>query len=966
MIKKEKIYSRAMCILLAVWMVIILLSSSYMAYAAPVQGEGEEADTNAAHASVFLQAQPALIQVGQAGAIAINAQLNTQTGKAESAAVQIRLDKEEVSLFSSFAGQDTVTSESGVPIKLETQADGSAVLRFQLDALHPDLQHTFAVSSPQEPLVCTIGEEDIEVSVVLQQGVAGEPVVSKQGCTLTIEKAPQEPLPPVWNISLNSAGEAVWETEKRQDISFQFAASSDGTGATPTQEIAFVLTLGQGLSFPQGEYVFEEANTAILCSGVPVVALSGLESGATVQNIQRTQDNSLAFTLLRQSEEEQGLGQASYTIACVAGALLVDNSAWGQDVKISLQGTLNAQEGLESQSASAETLVHMAEKAPPQLDTDPEQPEQQPEENNEGNLAEQVRIDEYHQAYEQTILWVDNQNEEGIRPQSADALKPTFSFALNGSDTFTELTPENLAQLGMTDFPIAIIDFQYGVGSYLLRVAGETLPSKITYIDRYGDETSHTVQWRITAPQVPGYICTEVTDENHEDYPSAATTGWYYVLKSDFTFRVQMRWGDLGSAPGITEAIFNALELAVKTSVTTERFSLNDLRDFIDVSIDPSEDPDNPTSATLKIGDIWKYNLDGSRITLTVETKEGIGNGLVVGNLPEGDYFALSFDNTGAPGFGSVTDKVHDGGTLYLTLTGTRGYEAQKVWLDNGDEETVAKRPTGQFQLWRYREGQSYTSAAPVRNADGTIMTVALQAQDHAIVFEDLPKYDSEGYEYRYVVREYLDSTTASGDAANNYEQILGAVSQTGEITDWVYMNGQWYSDPSMREQGNTYLYNGGTLSNRITDTVPTSATKVWKASAFQAQFGEVKVQLTLQSRRAGSQDAWQDTDVNELLDEFYAENLATAYVSRNMPKYDVHGKELEYRWIESAVYQGESGENLFVSDGKGGGTLRFAGRRHVYQPHLPNHNRTGAKTVDGPAQHLPGAGPAPDYLYPV
>ena len=39
-----------------------------------------------------------------------------------------------------------------------------------------------------------------------------------------------------------------------------------------------------------------------------------------------------------------------------------------------------------------------------------------------------------------------------------------------------------------------------------------------------------------------------------------------------------------------------------------------------------------------------------------------------------------------------------------------------------------------------------------------------------------LPKYDSEGYEYIYVLQEYLDGENASGDAAQDYEQVFGGV----------------------------------------------------------------------------------------------------------------------------------------------------------------------------------------------
>ena len=46
-------------------------------------------------------------------------------------------------------------------------------------------------------------------------------------------------------------------------------------------------------------------------------------------------------------------------------------------------------------------------------------------------------------------------------------------------------------------------------------------------------------------------------------------------------------------------------------------------------------------------------------------------------------YFLVSYDNTSAPNVGSITTEVYDGGTAYVTLTGTTTYQAKKVWADD-------------------------------------------------------------------------------------------------------------------------------------------------------------------------------------------------------------------------------------------------------------------------------------------
>ena len=194
-------------------------------------------------------------------------------------------------------------------------------------------------------------------------------------------------------------------------------------------------------------------------------------------------------------------------------------------------------------------------------------------------------------------------------------------------------------------------------------------------------------------------------------------------------------------------------------------------------------------------------------------------------------------DNSAAPNFGSVTDKAHNGGRIYLTLTGKTDYDAYKIWLDEGGE-FIAQRPTGEFQLWRYRRGKSYTTAAPIRNTDGTIKTITLNTGEDSqlISFDDLEKYDSEGFEYIYVIREYLDSKTAEGAAANSYEQVFGTVAEDGSIGDHIDQNGE-IVEAGERPSGNTFLYDGGTLSNRIVGTISVPVSKTWKACLLYTSY---------------------------------------------------------------------------------------------------------------------------------
>lgn len=87
--------------------------------------------------------------------------------------------------------------------------------------------------------------------------------------------------------------------------------------------------------------------------------------------------------------------------------------------------------------------------------------------------------------------------------------------------------------------------------------------------------------------------------------------------------------------------------------------------------------------------------------------------------LEDGDYFAITYDNTNAPNHSGEQDKLYPDGTILLTLTGIEGFTAKKAWLD--DDADPSKRPTAEYQIWRYRDtGRRRPTATPRPCADRT------------------------------------------------------------------------------------------------------------------------------------------------------------------------------------------------------------------------------------------------------
>ena len=458
---------------------------------------------------------------------------------------------------------------------------------------------------------------------------------------------------------------------------------------------------------------------------------------------------------------------------------------------------------------------------------------------------------------------------------------------------------------------------------------------------------------------------------------SPSPPGWYYVLKRDLTFNMVLRDGTIPSTEESKKSFRNKIldnfRFTAFWNVGDEQKTQISILRAMESYVQITEDNDN---LTLTVAGVWKYNLDGSLITYKVDQLPESEGGTTPGRLPlenmGEDYLAITYDNSDVPNFGSIEDALYSGGTLNLTLTGSTEYEAYKVWMDSGTEEAIKARPGGTFQLWRYRKGQDFGTASPLRDADGYLVEVAVEknpqpdetgvARQHISFTVDfngdgraddslLPKYDPEGYEYIYCVKEVTQSRADS----NHYKQVFGEVQDDDTLLDRIEVNGSIVEDTEgKRPAGNAYLYNGGTLSNCIDANITTRVTKTWDAASFQSELEDVRVELKLQSRPKDSYEPWEDTSLPTVtMDEFYSEQL-TQISSQSVPQYDMLGRELEYRWVERGVYQGKSEENLLRDDGTF--TLQQNGYSVNYQSSLVQQDHSSTlitNTLDNSLDYL-------------
>lgn len=521
----------------------------------------------------------------------------------------------------------------------------------------------------------------------------------------------------------------------------------------------------------------------------------------------------------------------------------------------------------------------------------------------------------------QDIYWIDK-DDTSKRPKEDDykkGMKLAFCILDKGQKPeevpegtkYTELTAENMKQVGLTDIDNLITITESGNHWQ----ATANLPSSIYYGNN--PDNSREVVWRMLPPEedIPNY-----TWWNGQAEPKKGK--WYYLLEEPFTFTLDLRNG-AKSDPGveeIKELIIDNFTLYYAAKNVQDGTGTISLKELIDNSTTTTKNEcevkkNTDGTYTVEITGLGTYTVDGERVQYAIQYGDKDGTPYSNIKLPatgvsedSNDWLTVEYKTQGVN-----NEKVFHGDTMVLTLQGHTTYTAYKEWLDMGDK---GKRPKGRFELWRYRPGiESWSQASPVRNADGKILQVTLDTQKNSQTIDfggvQLDKYGPEGYEYIYVCKEIIEK-----EGSSDYEQVFGTVGDDGKVTPDPLPSGE------TRENGNIYVYNNGTLTNRITASRTISATKRWEASSFQSELSDFVVELQLYSRLKGSTDEipWDIVEGKVLkMEGFTAENLQQS-ASMSVPTYNEHGKELEYKFMEAKVYLSTDPDkkNLMTKDKDG------------------------------------------------
>lgn len=536
----------------------------------------------------------------------------------------------------------------------------------------------------------------------------------------------------------------------------------------------------------------------------------------------------------------------------------------------------------------------------------------------------------------QTILWYDNNNADNARPNT-DKFKNTPLYFKVGNGAWKQLTYANLEDAGLEDMPeIAVTNSSQG--GYQLSV--KDLPTELQKTDDNGTVLNTTlIDWSFSAngddskaepPAMDGYEAT-VNGDNH----------WVYTRLTEIVFTVELDWGSLGDDN--QDLRDDAANKVLSNFVLNGEESYTPLIDLyneglLEMKITEGTNSDEPTTFTFTLKDQPMYDATNhsALINYNVSASQDIVNGEEIQlTLPgyltgedEHDYLVATYDNTHAVNHSKDTDAVYPGGTLNLRLTGETTFEASKVWLDweTWDKKEV-DRPDLTFELWRYREDSTYSQAAPVKNDSGNVIKIDLPSTESNKVKPEekiplqvldadgknlaaLEKYDADGYRYIYFLKE----TVVSG--GDTYDRVFGKVErELGQgdvtITDDALPteHAEIYAGKTERLSDDNCLYNKGVLSNQLAGTQTVELTKEWNAAAYQGYMENVSVEYTLQVQYLDSdEDAgkWYNAypEVTRTQENITEENMAYWHTSATVPNVGPLGRDVAYRWAETAVYQ--------------------------------------------------------------
>ena len=224
---------------------------------------------------------------------------------------------------------------------------------------------------------------------------------------------------------------------------------------------------------------------------------------------------------------------------------------------------------------------------------------------------------------------------------------------------------------------------------------------------------------------------------------------------------------------------------------------------------DPIEVEIPVTCSKYFLTNLPKYNNEGKIIDWSIEEIQ-LGNVTIQNNrctITDGNENKTCVVSATEPVYNYGRDK-HTDDLISVTLTNkfshTTDATVNKVWYD--DNNALGLRSDTYIQLWRRRKG---TNVDPTKVGNDYVWTPS-NNNFWSYTFEGLDKYNAEGFEYEYFIRE-LEMSDYSTDMFISYTNATQNTHADAEL-----ISGRM-------------VPNGGTFTDRISGRVVIDGEKLWK-----------------------------------------------------------------------------------------------------------------------------------------
>ncbi|MDD6711852.1 MAG: SpaA isopeptide-forming pilin-related protein [Sharpea porci] len=397
------------------------------------------------------------------------------------------------------------------------------------------------------------------------------------------------------------------------------------------------------------------------------------------------------------------------------------------------------------------------------------------QQNASGTIADKTDITVTTTNYAQNVevgfdvTWVDNNK----------ATRPTIdgsNFALEYKTTdgdWTEVTSDTIKNLSLKSVPT--LDTSR---SSLNQYAYKGLPA----IDINGKPLTY----RVVVKKAPvGY---GFSYNDHDD-----TKRREIVLNELTNYQATITWNDKDKSTDQSQRPTDISALGLKLYRKVDNGTYELVNDALSEDMVKKGD----SSWTLNIADLPRYNNENKEYDYVL-VQGTIANNTIT-KTPLSNY--KTYYSNGSGNYGNDTTLCHNSGTITEVLYDSVNFTAKKIWKDTD----ATKRPTATVTLWRYVKSkadniddayvkglatkvifQTTTDHTVSYNLDNTKDSIAFTSETVADMPSDyqLPKYDDQGQEYVYFVRESLSNDNYATKYSDGDKSYQYGAPINGTITD--------------------------------------------------------------------------------------------------------------------------------------------------------------------------------------